>query len=250
MVVNETAAAGAWTMNVFFPAVVEKTVEIIKAPVINRDTGLLWIITPLIITMFLMEFYFGRYNKEELGWNSAVANSLVLIFVSVDLFRYIYGGGNLSFDTLSNMTTQTFIACIVAINGIWFLYVNFFHILPKRFAFIMSSALPINLIAYISIIFVYTNLLEPPTNFNLIVCMISAIILAIMISVAFTIMQWLIPKSADEILEESFEELVARRRVGRIEQNIIDRSTEIHHIPRPSEREDDDFDNERIIKLP
>ena len=42
------------------------------------------------VVTLIMTLYFGRHRDEELGWNTAFGNSLTLLFVSIDLFRYIY----------------------------------------------------------------------------------------------------------------------------------------------------------------
>ncbi len=131
--------------------------EIVTAP--YRHTDMIWIVTPLIIALLFMEFYFGRYKKEKLGWNSAVANSLVLIFVSLDLFRSIYGRFEAS---LSQIFTQnaayTVVAALIAVEGFTILYLNFFHKLPKSVAFSVSSCLPVNLTAYFAVVFVYSKM--------------------------------------------------------------------------------------------
>ncbi|MBI2141332.1 hypothetical protein HYU16_02815, partial [Candidatus Woesearchaeota archaeon] len=46
----------------------------------------------------------------------------------------------------------------VGLSGLLILYYDFFHLLPKRFAFTISSSLAVNLTAYLAIVFIYTNL--------------------------------------------------------------------------------------------
>ena len=58
------------------------------APKIEPD--LWWIITPLIVITLLMTFYFGKYVSEKLGWNTALGNSVVLLFVGIDQLRTIF----------------------------------------------------------------------------------------------------------------------------------------------------------------
>ena len=50
-------------------AVVERCIEFLTAPFVYTD--MLWIILPLILTLLVMELYFGVYSSEELGWSSA-----------------------------------------------------------------------------------------------------------------------------------------------------------------------------------
>lgn len=125
--------------------------EIINAPLNFKE--MLWILVPLIATTLLIEFYFGIYVDEELGWNTAFTNTLVLMFVSLDLGRHLYQSGFLFFDKI-----KTVIVITVLIEAVLLAIFDFFHILPERFAFKMSSHLPINFIAISAIILVYTNI--------------------------------------------------------------------------------------------
>ena len=125
--------------------------EILYAPKTNTD--MIWILIPLILTILLLEFYFGRYVEEELGWNTAFANSLVLIFVSIDLARHLYYS-----NLLFTINTKLILAFIILIEGLSLAFIDFFHVLPKRIAFKLSSTLPINFIAFCCIILVYTDI--------------------------------------------------------------------------------------------
>ncbi len=169
--INATApvvASGAqWLSSVFFPTLVDRLARLIAAPF--QHSQMLYIITPMLITLLLMEFYFGRYDTEELGWNTAVGHALVLIFVSVDLLKTVYPGmapstmltkvwfNILHFTAERGEVVSTAIAAAIFAVGILLLITDFFHWLPKKFAFILSGTLEINIIAYLSIVIVYTN---------------------------------------------------------------------------------------------
>jgi len=160
-------SASQWLSSIFIPTLVDRLVRLIAAPL--EQGQMLYIITPMLITLLLMEFYFGHYDREELGWNTAVGHALVLIFVSVDLTKTIYptmapstmlirAWYNLThLGTQSGEAISTLITAVIFAIGILFLVTNFFHWLPKKFAFILSGTLEINLIAYLSIVIVYTN---------------------------------------------------------------------------------------------
>lgn len=108
--------------------------------------------------MFLMEIYFTKYRFEELGWNTAFSNTLVLIFVSLDLVRYLYNTGGLVFGL------HTVLVGTVIFLGIVLSLFNFFHILPEKLSFVMSSKFPINFLALISILIIYSGIvLNVPT---------------------------------------------------------------------------------------
>ena len=140
------------------PSLWERFSELVSAPL--RTPDMLWITLPLLITLVMMEVYFGRYRKEQLGWNTAVGNNLVLVFVSLDLLRQLYGSSGLAgtSEVFALYPGKTIIAAGVGLSGLLILYYDFFHLLPKRFAFAISSSLAVNLTAYLAIVFIYTNL--------------------------------------------------------------------------------------------
>ncbi len=172
--VNITAISD-YALNAFLPALQQRLTDMVKAPAIYRD--MIWIVIPLGITLLLMEFYFGRYSKEEIGWNTAVGNSLVLIFVCLDLLRYMYGDtsffGAIREIPVASLPLKTVVALAIGAYGLTLMFFDFFHFLPKRFAFFVSSTLPINLIAYISIVIVYADL---PIDYMTLIASLSILI--------------------------------------------------------------------------
>jgi len=117
-----------------------------------------WVILPLIMATIIMLIYFEKYDEERPGWNTYVSNSLVLLFISVILFRYIYGlggGGAINFITYLD---KAIISLVLLLIGIVMLFLNFKHFLPEKIAKYLSSPLTLNLLAYIVILRVYSNL--------------------------------------------------------------------------------------------
>jgi hypothetical protein len=195
---NATVSFTDQIMSYSIGELIPRIMQLLSAPINNTNT--LWMILPLLTMLLLMEFYFGRYSKEELGWNTAVGNSMVLVFVSIDLIRFLYGDTNsLVAITPDDLKVKTFIAACVAIGGIWLLIVNFFHIFPKGLAFFISSSLPINLMAYLAIILVYSSETHPiildKTTF------LSVIVIFLLLQGVFEIIKFLEPKS--KLPEES-----------------------------------------------
>lgn len=144
-------------------AVISRFWELVSAPFVH--TQMQWIIIPLILTFFLTEFYFFRHTDEELGWNAALVNSLVLVFVAIDLTKTVFHdqpplmvaklfGQSLSTgENLSMFLVIIFIGCL----GFGLAAINYFHLLPRKIAFILSSHPPINFIAYFAIVMVYST---------------------------------------------------------------------------------------------
>jgi len=179
----------------FMPAlqiIWERSIELFTAPYYTQE--MLWILIPLVANMLLMELYFGRYTKEELGWNTAFSNSLVLIFVSIDLLRQLYYQG-----VLFAFEIKTALVLAIILEGIILTGLNFFHVLPKKWSFSIASKLPINIVAYFTIILIYTNIqLDLLTG--------AAIALSgIGIYLILKLFQMFVPESSDELFEEDEE---------------------------------------------
>lgn len=123
-----------------------------------KNTDMLWMLLPLLGALILMEFYFGRYKEEELGWNTAFGNSLILIFVAIDTFRHVYepiGGSAIAIIYSGHI--KILISLVILVMGLFLMLADFFHFLPKRIAYIISSPAYINLIGLLGIIIVYSE---------------------------------------------------------------------------------------------
>jgi len=125
--------------------------DIVRVPFSQLD--MLWIISPLVITMVLTALYFGRYEGEELGWNTAFGNSMVLVFVSVDLLRHLYTTGE-----LFSISAKSALVAAVIIEGIFLSIFSFFHVFSESFAFGIGSGITINMVALFVIILVYSSI--------------------------------------------------------------------------------------------
>ncbi len=142
---------------IFLPSLYDRILELIYAPFNNIEA--LYAVTPLILALVIMEFYFGRYKKEQLGWNTAVANSLILIFVAFNLFVYVrnlYGVNGIY--ELFSVNLKPWIALLILLEGAFLLFINFFHLLPEKLTFRLSSPLQVHLTAYVGVVFVYSNI--------------------------------------------------------------------------------------------
>lgn len=125
---------------------------------LTTSKEVLWIVLPLLIATISMVIYFQRYKDEWPGWNTLVANSLVLFFVGMILIRYIYeidGVGAVNFITFYG---KFILSIVVILLGIIMASLNFKHYLPKKLAVWISSPLTLNLTAYILLLIVYSNI--------------------------------------------------------------------------------------------
>lgn len=181
----------------------ERVLEIVQQPAANPE--MLWMLIPMLVSLFLIELYFGRYSKEELGWNSAVSNALVLFFVGMNLASWLYSNEMLVGFTLVDITIfdvalkKTFITAIVIAESALLLFLNFFHLVTKRFSFGISSGLIINFVGAISIILVYSNV---PLD---IVAIPAVLLIFICLVLFFWIIRLIEPKAREEAEDEESE---------------------------------------------
>ena len=154
----------------------------------------LWVLTPLFFTAIFMELYFARYKFEDMGWNSAYGNVLVLIFVAIDLFRYLHIHNELTFLTPRNILVIT-----LTLLGIALTVSNFLHAWSKSLAYGISGHLPINFLAFIAVMLVYSGL---PVDF---ITLVSSLGILIIFIVLILLIKYIIPKAIeldeDEYLE-------------------------------------------------
>jgi len=152
--INSTAQNSFFAENI--PVIVSRAQELILAP--SQFPEMIWMVIPLIAITFIMTFYFSTHKFEELGWNTAVSNSMIGIFVAIDLLRYMY---NLTFPgTIQNWFIDPLKLLVVAgivAESLFLVFTDWLHFLPKKVAFFISSPLPVNLTSYVVMTIVYTD---------------------------------------------------------------------------------------------
>ena len=135
----------------FLLLIKDRVVRMLKAPLNNRE--MMWLIIPILFITISMEFYFARYRDEELGWNTAFSNSLFLLGVGIALIDFL-NRNNLLFE----INDYTIITGILVLSGISLSIIDYYHILPKKIAFGVSSHLLVNIYGFLAIILVYTQI--------------------------------------------------------------------------------------------
>ncbi len=135
----------------FLATVFMRLGELLTAPF--NEPVMMWEIAPLLLTLIISELYFGRYRDEQLGWNSSVSNSLILIFVGSNLLHFLF------LEDLIDFSSARSIIPIVLIGlGILLFIMNYFHKWPWFLAFGISRSLIINILALVGIIVVHMDL--------------------------------------------------------------------------------------------
>lgn len=131
-----------------------RALEILAAPFIDSDIA--WSIAPLLFALVTIQMYFGKYKTEQLGWNTAFGNTISLMWVTAILLRFIHERSGGLINSLKIIEIRGYVILVIVLAVFTFLIsiLEFNHKLPRKYAFLVSSALPINLLAFFSIIIV------------------------------------------------------------------------------------------------
>lgn len=177
---------------------------------------MLWMLLPLLATAILLEFYFGRYKEEKLGWNTAFGNALVLIFVSIDLFRQTYEPLGITIrEALFSGDAKITISIVLMCVGLLLLIINFFHFLPERVAYAFSNPIYINVIGLLGIIIVYSK------NIPLDWTTLAASITILLLFTGLTYLIYLIVPSYHPPIQRIIDEPNNKKRDKKTEAKVI-----------------------------
>ena len=162
----------------FFSEILPRLAVLVGAPL--GDSRLFWAALPLVLATLFMTLYFGKYRKEEPGWNDAFNNTMVFLFVSINLIETMYfsdGIGDWShvFSNTFYLTTTI----VLASAAIMLMLVTYYHLLPRRIAIFLFSTAPVNVSVYVLMTIIYAKV--PPDLTTLIAAfMLFLIIFAIL----------------------------------------------------------------------
>lgn len=125
-----------------------RLLDIILFPIEYPD--LLPSLIPILVGFLVLELYFGRYTREELGWNTAVGNATMLVTTGLVLL--------LELDLASQIgSSEARVAFLIIMTGLVILTFDFYHIWPKTIAFSVSSAFMMYVLAYYAIFLGYSD---------------------------------------------------------------------------------------------
>ncbi len=191
-------AAAAYVQDYLYP----RFLEMVRVPLDQKEV--IWALAPLVITLLLIQMYFGRHRHEELGWESAYGNSIVLIFVTVDLMRHIIS--RYGYEAILVVGGEAFYKSVIVggvlLVAISLFFIDFFHSISKRISFFLSSTLVIVFFAFLATISVYSHI---PFDRH---TAVTVVLLFVVLYLFFKIFRSIVPPSpeAEEFLEKKHRE--------------------------------------------
>ena len=242
MIITGTEIIDFWSNQVF-----PRFWEMIDTP--QAEPEILWTILPLLVTAFFVELYFGRNKIEELGWNTAFANCISLLWVTTALVRFMYEqNGPIIFQLYWSALSPTML--LIAAVGLWSLLLaicNFFHILPKTVLFFASSTIPVNVTAVLAVVIVIGRFPLDRITF------IAAIILFVALAILFATIQAVATPSpeAKKYIEEYKKKAEEKKKIhkqevlhfiemtkGRIIAHYLSTKAKIHAVFGKKEKQE------------
>jgi len=138
-------------MHWFLQGMLDALWEIVKSPF--SDLSVLWFLTPILILWLVLELYFGRYKSEELGWNTALANAISLVWVNIESMRFL-------FSTHPEPFLLRFIPLsLILTYGGFIIYISFTHKFSGNITYTLASPTPIYFLSTISVLWGHGNLI-------------------------------------------------------------------------------------------
>ncbi|MBU0627577.1 MAG: hypothetical protein KKC75_00165 [Nanoarchaeota archaeon] len=190
-----------------------RVLEILLVPYYHKEV--LWTIAPLIFSLIMLQMYFGKYKTELLGWNTAFGNSISLVWVTTILLKYM--SNNYGLKNVIEQSGHRVYLILILCFGVYTLsltFINFNHLLPRRFAFWISSSLPVNVLAYFIIVIVMGRITIDETT------LFAALILFLFFGLVFNLYRRSItpPKSEEVILKKHEEK--RKKNISKIKKKL------------------------------
>lgn len=193
----------------------------------------LWAIAPLIIATILIIVYFEIYHKEDYVWSSYLSNSLVLLFVSLGLFKYLFSINQGGYANLIDYPAKSIATIALLFIGVALTKFNFEHIIPERFAKHLSSPITINLSALGIILFVYSSI-----TYNFFASL-SLILLVLVLIIIFNVVKFPIRNLKGLIAKEKKQERL---------KNVKEAVYEIDELKRELKTRDKELNKVQLKK--
>lgn len=158
--------------------------KIFRAPFKSFDQ--FWVLIPLIIMWIILAVYFAKYKKEELGWNTALANGITLGWLTLEGTRSLFSRnlGDFWIRFTANM--------IILLYALLIIYFSFTHKISSKWDFILASPHPVYFLGIFSVMWGYGTL-----EINLFV-LIDLLILFIVILIIIKILGKLVKPAKEE----------------------------------------------------
>jgi hypothetical protein len=105
--------------------------HILSAPFKNLEIW--WYLFPILALWFTLEFYFGIYESESMGWNTALANAFSFAWVNIEGMRVLFE------KSLELFWLRFSVLFLFITYSIIVIYLVFTHKIKDKYAFLAAS---------------------------------------------------------------------------------------------------------------
>ncbi len=144
---------------------------IVTAPFSNFK--IFWTVLPMLIAWIILEVYFTRHENENIGWNTAICNGLMLFWAGLNILFSM---------TTSRYIFQKFIIMSIIIGYAAFLiYISFTHRYSPKFTFRLASTNIVYYFGILGILYAYNVILPTARSIFSSIILLCLILLTIRI---------------------------------------------------------------------
>lgn len=113
-----------------------------------KDATVLWLLVPILLFWVILEIYFDRYKKEELGWNTALGNGLSVFWIIIVCLKFLFQQQKFLWDKFLAIFLIFLYSILVIIN-------SFSHKLRKRWSFLLAGPTPVYFLSAVAVLWTY-----------------------------------------------------------------------------------------------
>jgi len=119
-----------------------------------KEKAVFWLIIPVLLLWIVIELYFDKHKKEQLGWNTALGNGVTLFWITVSLMKYLFENHRINF------TWPKFIAVsLILLYGLFISYVAFNHVFPAKVTYLLASPTAVYYLSIVAVLWGYGSLI-------------------------------------------------------------------------------------------
>lgn len=127
--------------------------EILTAPF--RNTNILWQLAPVIILWMIIEIYFDTHKREQLGWNTAIGNSISLSWISLAAIQQLFASKSASlYSGITHFKWSTFFLILVfLLYAIFIAFISFMHSFSPEVTYVLAYPTIVYFLSIVAILF-------------------------------------------------------------------------------------------------
>ena len=117
------------------------------------DGSMWWVMAPVLCIWLILEVYFGQFKKEKLGWNTALANGISMLWIIVEAMRFIFSDPNIDIFWI-----RFFVLLLLLGYALFVVYISFEHIFSPKVTYALAAPTPIYFTSVMAVLWSHGHL--------------------------------------------------------------------------------------------